>query len=93
MTLILQPPNGLFVAFLTFLSWRFSFSDRSGGFLELGFRGDLSGIRPPSFCLHRTREFDSRSFVFAAMHCYGRRGSTRRESRCPSSQEAVRRCP
>ena len=43
------PPKGLFAAFLSFLSVRFSLSDRSGVFLALGFRGDLSGIGPPVF--------------------------------------------
>ncbi|MCA1844306.1 MAG: hypothetical protein LC792_14180, partial [Actinobacteria bacterium] len=41
------PPKRLFVVFLSFLSIRFSLSDRSGSFLALGFRGDLSGMGPP----------------------------------------------
>lgn len=39
------PRKAEFPAFLSFLSCRFSLSDLSAGFLALGFRGDLSGMR------------------------------------------------
>ena len=42
-------PNAVWAAFLSFLSWRFSFSDLSGVFFALGFFGDLSGIEASSF--------------------------------------------